>query len=129
MPDAQHLAAIDTLLAIVLMIALTMRTGRMRIVHKIQAPATSGHPEFERAYRTHQNTVENFVLYVPALWIASVFYGGSIPFYIGLLWIIGRIAYAIGYAQQNAELRGPGFLASGLSALALIVLGAMGIAS
>ncbi len=129
MPDAQHLAAIDTLLAIVLMIGLTMQTGRMRIAHKIKAPATSGHPDFERAYRTHQNTVENFVLFVPVLWIASVFYGGAIPFYIGLLWILGRIAYAIGYAQQNAELRGPGFMAGMLSLFALIVLGAVGVAA
>jgi glutathione S-transferase len=97
------------------------------VVHKIQAPATSGHPDYERAFRTHLNTVENFVLFVPALWIASIYFGGMIPFYVGLVWILGRIGYAVGYAQSNTELRGPGFLISGLSLVTLIVLGAIGV--
>lgn len=129
MPDAQHLAAIDTLLAILLMIGLVMRVGRMRGKFKIAAPATSGHPDFDRAYRTQMNTTENFILFVPALWIASFFYGGTIPFFLGLAWILGRIAYAVGYAQTNAHYRGPGFMIGMLSLFALIVLGAMGVAA
>lgn len=128
MPDAQHLAAIDTLLAIMLMMALVMRVGRMRLMHGIKAPATTGHPDYERAFRTHMNTLENFVLFVPALWIASVYYGGFFPFFLGLAWVLGRIAYAVGYAQANAHYRGPGFMIGMVSLIALIILGAAGVA-
>jgi glutathione S-transferase len=33
------------------------RVGNLRGKHKILAPATSGHPEFDRAYRVQLNTI------------------------------------------------------------------------
>ena len=35
--------------------------GRMRIKHNILAPATTGHPEFDRAFRVQMNTLERSV--------------------------------------------------------------------
>jgi glutathione S-transferase len=128
MPDANHLAAIDTLLAVLVTFALGGRVGFLRNKHKIEAPATIGHPDFERGYRAHLNTVENFILFVPVLWIATVYYGGTVPFWIGLVWVVSRIVYAAGYAQQNTQMRGPGALLGFISLLALGVLGAIGLA-
>jgi hypothetical protein len=34
------------------------RVGNLRAKHKILAPATSGHPEFDRAFRVQLNTLE-----------------------------------------------------------------------
>jgi glutathione S-transferase len=126
MPDAMHLAAIDTLLAVLVTFVLAGRVGFMRGKYKIEAPATVGHPQFERACRTHMNTVESLVLFLPALWIASVYYGGQIPFWIGLVWVVARLVYAVGYAQTNTQMRGPGAGLSFLSILALVALGAIG---
>ena len=127
MPDAMNLAAIDTLLAVLLTFILGGRVGQMRGRHKVQAPATTGHPDFERAFRTHMNTVENMVLMLPALWVASLTYGGQLPFWIGLAWVVSRVIYAFGYAQSNAQMRAPGAVIGFLSILALVVLGAIGL--
>jgi glutathione S-transferase len=127
MPLANYLAAVDTLLAVVVTLALGGYVAYMRGTCKIDAPATTGHPQFERAFRTHANTIENLAAFIPLLWIATVFYGGQIPFWLGLLWPVSRIIYAIGYAQQNTQLRGPGAGLGFLSLLGLIILSAIGL--
>ncbi len=126
---ANYLAAIDTLLAVIVTFMLGARVGYMRARHKIEAPATVGHPEFERAFRTHANTVENLILFLPLLWVASVFYGGVIPFWLGILWVVSRLIYAWGYSLQNTQMRGPGMGLGFLSLIGLLVLSAIGLAA
>jgi glutathione S-transferase len=129
MPMANYLAAIDTIVAVLVTFLLGGRVGYMRARHKIEAPATTGHPQFERAFRTHANTTENLVIFLPLLWIATVFYGGTIPFWFGLAWILSRLIYTWGYAQENVHLRGPGLGIGILSLLGLLVLSAIGLAT
>ena len=128
MPDPNHLAAIDTLLAILVTFVFSGRVGYLRGKYKIDAPATVGNPAFERGFRIHANTVENLVLLVPLLWLATIFYGGTIPSWIGLLWVLSRLVYAYGYSQQNTQMRGPGAGIGFLSLLALLVLAVIGLA-
>jgi uncharacterized membrane protein YecN with MAPEG domain len=127
MPLANYLAAIDTLLAVLVTLGLGGWVGYMRGKFKIEAPATMGHPQFERAFRTHANTIENLAVYVPLLWIATVFYGGQLPFWFGLVWPLSRVIYAIGYAQTNTQMREPGAGLGYLSLLGLIVLSVIGL--
>jgi glutathione S-transferase len=127
MPLAYYLAAVDTILACIVTMAMGGWSGYLRGKYKIQAPSVVGHPAFERAHRTHINTVENLVLMIPALWIASVFYGGQIPFWVGLLWVVSRILYAVGYAQTNAQLREPGAVLGHLALFGLLALAAIGL--
>ena len=127
MPLANYLAALDTILAVFVTFALGGYVGYCRGKYKIDAPATTGHPQFERAFRTHVNTVENLVLILPLLWIATIFYGGQIPFWLGLLWVVSRIVYAIGYAQTNTQMRGPGAGLGFLALIGLLVLSAIGL--
>jgi glutathione S-transferase len=130
MPDGNHLVAIDTLLAILLTFLASGRVSQMRGKHGIHAPTTVGHPEFERAFRAHANTVENLILYIPLLWLAAFFYGGQLPFWVGLIWVVGRVLYIAGYSSGDTKKRAPGaYLGyaslAGLTALA--VLGLLGI--
>jgi glutathione S-transferase len=130
MPDGNHLVAIDTLLAILLTFLASGRVSQMRMKHGIHAPATIGNPEFERAFRAHANTVENMILYVPLLWMAAFFYGGQIPFWVGLVWIAGRVLYIAGYAMNDTRKRAPGALLCYVSLAGLttlVVLGFFGI--
>jgi glutathione S-transferase len=119
MPDGNHLVAIDTILAILVGLLASFRVSQMRVKHGIHGPAMTGHPDFERACRGHGNTIENLILFIPALWLAAFFFGGQIPFWIGLVWIVGRVMYIFGYAQNDTRMRGPG---AGLSYAALIGL-------
>ena len=127
MPDGNHLVAIDTLLAILLTFLASGRVSQMRGKHGIHAPMTVGHPEFERAFRAHANTVENLILYIPLLWLAAFFYGGQIPFWVGLIWIVGRVLYIAGYSSGDTGKRAPGAYLGYASLAGLTVLAVLGL--
>lgn len=129
MPTAQFLAAIDTLLAVFVTFLLGGYVAYMRDKCKIQAPATVGNPQFERVFRIHSNTVENLVLFIPLLWVASLTYGGMIPFWLGIAWVVSRLIYVWGYSQHNTQMRGPGAGLGFLSLLGLLVVSAVGLAT
>ena len=127
MPQAYYLAALDTILAVLVTFGLGGYVGHLRHKLKIEPPSTTGHPLFERAFRAHANTVENLVLVLPLLWVASVFWGGQIPFWLGLLWALSRIVYAIGYAQTDTRWRAVGGGVGLLALMGLLVLSVMGL--
>ncbi len=127
MPLPYYLAALDTILAVVLTMGLGGYVGYLRGKLKVPAPATTGHPLFEQGFRAHMNTIENLVLMLPLLWVASVFFGGQIPFWMGLTWVIGRIVFAVGYMQTDPRWREPGFGISFLALLGLLGLSILGV--
>jgi len=86
----------------------------------------SGDPRVERALRVQGNTVESFIVFLPALWLAALYFQGWVPPIIGLVWCLGRIVYAAGY-MFDASRRHIGFLICILSVFVLIVLAAIGI--
>src|SRR5258706_13760931 len=100
MPDGNHLAAIDTLLAILVTFFAAGRVAQMRVKCGIHAPATVGNPGFERAFRAHMNTVENLVLFLPLLWLAAFFFGGQLPFLVGPLWVPSPAASILSHAPH-----------------------------
>jgi glutathione S-transferase len=119
-------AAVTILTAMVLIFAMSV-VGRTRGKHKIFPPAMSGHPEVERALRVQGNTVEQVVIFLPLLWVATLYFHGWIPAALGLVWCIGRVVYAVGYMKE-ANKRGPGFGIAALASLALLVLSIWGVA-
>jgi glutathione S-transferase len=118
MPMPSNLPALVTLLALALYMATLMNTGRQRRRCDVRAPAVTGPPEFERAFRVQQNTLEQLILFLPALWLfayyASPRWGGL----IGLVWLAGRAYYAYCY-YRDPETRGAGFVVSFISAVVL----------
>lgn len=112
------LPAAVTLLALLLYFVVTARCGSMRVRHRIEAPAVAGHPEYERALRVQQNTVEQLVFFLPALWLCALFLSPSGAAALGLVWVIGRALYAWTYWRDAAR-RTSGFLISLLAAVLL----------
>ena len=125
---ATLLTAIVTILAILFYFYTGWNVGRMRGKHSIKAPATTGHPEFECAYRVQMNTLEHFVIFLPLLWLATTYFRtwGWLPAVLGLVWIIGRILYMSGY-MAAPEKRETGFFIAAIALLALLVLSMVGI--
>lgn len=122
-----HAALITALTAIVLVFAMFL-VGRARGKYDIKAPATSGHPDFERAFRAHMNTIEQTVVFLPVLWLASVYSGyENIAGYLGYAWIVGRLWYIVGYVKE-ADKRSMGFLVSALCFFILLGMSLWGIA-
>jgi uncharacterized membrane protein YecN with MAPEG domain len=123
---ATLLTALVSLLAILIAIGTAILVARTRRVTGIYPPAMSGDPRVERALRVQGNTVESFIVFLPALWLAALYFQGWIPPVIGLVWCVGRIAYAAGY-MADANRRHVGFLICVLSVFALVILAAIGI--
>ncbi|HEX9212386.1 MAG TPA: MAPEG family protein [Bradyrhizobium sp.] len=113
-----HLTALVTLLAILFFFFTCMNVSRSRGKTGIKVPAMSGHPDFERAFRIQMNTLEWMPIFLPSLWLFSIYISDAVAAGIGAVWIIGRIVYFIGYSKEAAK-RGPGFAIQGIAAIAL----------
>lgn len=118
--------ALVTLATALLLFACAAYVGRCRIQFGIQAPATSGHPQFEIAYRIQLNTLENTVAFLPVLWVFAIFLSSLWATGIGCVWLLGRVWYARAYAC-DPKTRGKGFLVSMLAFGTLALGGAWGV--
>ncbi|MDI1482111.1 MAPEG family protein [Polyangium sp. y55x31] len=114
------LPALTTIVALVTYFALTINVGLARTKFNVPAPQTSGNPDFERRLRVQQNTVEQIIPFLPALWICALFTSPKVAAGLGAVWILGRIIYAWGY-YQAAEKRGPGFGITMLGNMGLLI--------
>jgi glutathione S-transferase len=121
-----HSAAFITLLNVLVLFMAMGLVGRARGKYGIKAPACSGHEQFECAYRAHMNTVEQTVMFLPVLWIASLNGYELWAHYLGAAWILGRVLFILGY-NRAASKRSVGFLISFLAFLGLFILSAIGL--
>lgn len=112
------LPALTTLVVLLLYFVIVVNVGRARMKYKIAAPAVTGHPEFERAYRVQANTMEQLIAFLPALWLFALYVSPSWASVLGTVWVAGRALYAVGY-YRAAEKRGAGF---GVGMLAFVAL-------
>ncbi len=124
-----ELTVLVATLALIQFIYFSMLVGKARGQYGVHAPATSGHPMFERHLRVQMNTLEQLVVFVPALFMFSWAFenqgwpGHKIAAAMGVVWIIGRALYARAYVKEPKS-RGPGF---GLTFLptVLMILGTL----
>ncbi len=123
---AMHFPAIITMLSLLLFFAIIIYVGYARTKYGINAPATTGDPDFERIFRVQMNTLENLILFLPALWLFSHYVSPLWAGVVGLVWIVGRIDYALSYAR-SAEARSRGYATSALAFAVLLVGAAIGI--
>jgi uncharacterized membrane protein YecN with MAPEG domain len=117
------LTSLVTALALLFYAATIVITLQARGRYKIKAPATTGHPAFERAYRVQQNTIEQLVMFLPSLWLFSLFVSPLWGAALGAVWILGRVVYAVSYLR-DADKRGPGAVIT-MASGAILLLGAL----
>jgi glutathione S-transferase len=115
-----HALEIVTLLALLEYSILGVMVGRARQTYGIEAPATTGNPDFERYNRVHVNTLEALIVFLPALWIFSLSVHYHIGVLLGLLFVIARIVYAAGYISAASK-RSTGAMATGIINVILVV--------
>jgi glutathione S-transferase len=122
----QNLPALVTLLTVLLQFGTMWAAGHARGKYGIHAPAITGHPAFERAYRVQMNTLESTLMFLPALWLAAhygyVMWAGV----AGLVWVVGRVWYALAYLQDPKK-RGAGYMVGMVGWAALVVMAALGL--
>ena len=125
---AELLSAAVVVLATVFIAYTFVNVGIARGKTRINAPAVTGHPTLECAYRVQMNTVEQAIMFFPLLWLATRYFHALpwLPAAFGLVWVVGRVLYLLGY-MTAPEKRGAGFLISLTATLGLLVLSVVGI--
>ena len=117
--------AIVIVLALLQYFVFALLVGKARAKYKVDAPAVTGDPVFERYYRVHQNTLEMIVMFIPALVIFSKWMSPEIGAGIGVVYLVGRTLYLRAYVSDPAS-RGLGFGLSILPVLVLLIGGGAG---
>ena len=120
-----ELIAIVTALALLQTFVFAFQVGQARVKHSVNAPATSGNDEFDRAFRIHQNTIEQMIIFVPSLWMFGYYVDAKIGAGVGLVFVIARLVYRSAY-RGNPKSRGTGFSIGALSMMILLVGGLIG---
>lgn len=111
---------IVTILSLVVFIATAIRVGGARAKHGVEAPATTGNEIFERHFRVQMNTLEQLVIYLPSLWLFTIYWGQTVATAAGLIWIAGRVLYMTSYVADPKK-RSIGFMLTFLPTLFLMI--------
>ena len=97
---AMKYTALVTLASLIYTFMLSGKVGGMRPKSGVEAPATTGNLEFEKAFRVHYNTIEQLVLFIPVLWMATHVLGDMYAAAVGVVWIVGRVVYSNAYMKD-----------------------------
>ena len=120
------LTALGVLAVVAVYIVSVMAVGRARGTYKVEAPATTGHPDFERRFRAQQNNVEQLVAFLPLVVITAHLFGDLWGAIYAFLFAIGRWLFARGYGREASK-RSLGFMISGIATLLALVACVVGV--
>jgi glutathione S-transferase len=118
--------ALITLLTVALYFSFALRVAMARGRFGVALPATFGNPDFERIFRVHQNTNEWLPIFLASLWVCAISLTDLGAAALGLVWLFGRIVYALGYTK-TVEKRLPGFFIQSSACVLLFIGGAIGV--
>lgn len=113
------------LLAVIQLVVFGVLVSRARGTYGIAAPATTGHPVFERYYRVQMNTVETLLAFLPGLWLGAKYWSPIYAALLGVVYLVGRIIYLTAYVHEPKS-RSVGFAMSMLPALVLLIAALIG---
>jgi glutathione S-transferase len=113
---------IVTLLAVALYFFLATQVAVARVKFGVRHPAIVGEPTFERIFRIHMNTLEWLPTFLAPMWLCALYLNDVGAAVVGLVWIVGRVVYFLGY-RRKVESRLPGFFIQS-GACVLLFLGA-----
>ncbi len=116
---------IVTILAVLQFIVFGYQVGGARTRYGVRRPRSAGNEIFERYFRVQQNTLEQLVAFLPGIYLFSYYWNPLWAAGLGVLFLIGRQMYAIGYVKDPAK-RGAGFGVSALPVIVLLVGGLIG---
>ncbi|WP_343520910.1 MAPEG family protein [Sphingomonas sp.] len=115
-----------SLAAVALCFGFAFRVARAHRRFDVPLPAMAGNPDFDRVFRAHANTLEWMPIFLVPLWLTAIYFSDIAAALLGLLWIVGRLWYFIGYSKA-VEKRAPGFLTQFMACLLLFAGALIGI--
>ena len=75
---------IVTALALLQFLIFGIKVARARTRFGVKAPAITGNETFERYFRVQQNTLEQLIVFVPALYLFSRYFNPAIAAALGV---------------------------------------------
>lgn len=111
---------IVTVLALVQYLYFGIQVGGARQKSGVKAPATSGDQQFECVNRVHQNTLEQLIVFLPALWMFAHHVNPLWGAGIGVVYLVGRFLYSAAYRKDPAT-RSLGFTLSFLPGAVMLI--------
>jgi len=118
--------ALVILAALAQYLLFSARVAKARGKYGVNGPATSGHEIFERHFRVQMNTLEQLIVFIPALVLFGLYVSDAWAVLPGVVWLAGRQLYAHEYVTDPKS-RGPGMALTGLASAALMVGAAIGL--
>lgn len=112
-------------LALIEYIFFGLLVGKARGDYNIEAPATSGHPIFERYYRVQENTLELLIYFIPGILMFAHYWRDDIAAGLGAVFLVGRVLYLKQYVKEP-KTRTMGFVLSFFPAVILVIGGLAG---
>lgn len=122
-----ELVLLIVVLALLEYTLFSFQVGMARGKYQVKAPAITGHAVFERHYRVQMNTLEQLIVFIPAIlafsWLAEAqnWPGNEIAAALGVVWIVGRALYARSYVRDPAT-RGLGFMLTFFPSVIMLLL-------
>jgi glutathione S-transferase len=124
-----ELVILVVMLALIQYTMFAVAVGNSRVKYGVKAPAMAGHAMFERALRVQMNTLEQLIIFIPAIfsfaWLADSldWPGSESAAALGVIYLIGRHLYARAYMQDPMK-RSMGFMLTFVPS-ALLIAGAL----
>ncbi len=100
--------------------------GNARSKYGVEAPATTGHPKWERLHRVQVNTLEQLIVFIPAIYGFAHYVSEPWAAGIGVIFVVGRVVYFFGY-RASADKRALGAAMSGPPSYVLLIGAIVGL--
>jgi uncharacterized membrane protein YecN with MAPEG domain len=111
---------IVTVLALVQYMYFGVQVGGARQKCGVKAPSMAGDQQFECVNRVHQNTLEQLVVFLPALWLYAHHVNPLWAAGLGVVYLIGRFLYSAAY-KKDPSTRSIGFMMTFLPGAVMLV--------
>lgn len=107
-------------LALLQFVFFGFAVGWARGKYKVAAPATTGDEVFERYFRVQMNSLEQLVVFIPAVLLFAQLRSATWAAGLGAVYLVGRALYFVAYTR-NPKSRSLGFMLTQLPNTILIV--------
>ena len=106
-------------LALLQFIYFGIAVGGARMKYSCPAPATAGNEIFERYFRVQMNTLEQLVVFLPAIFLFAHYVNAEWAAGLGAVYVVGRFVYFVTYVR-NPKSRGLGFMLTAVPNIVMV---------
>jgi glutathione S-transferase len=112
------------MIALLQYLFFSLRVGISRTKYSVPAPKCVGNENWERLFRIQQNTMEQLIVFVPAILAFSYYVSTKWAILPGVVFILARQYYSVMYAKNPAA---RGFPPTFLVNVAMVIGSLIGI--